>query len=227
MRRFWALIPCLLWAGLLAALLVPAWIRSHRIARVTSFTSNLCILWKIQNNYAVQFGGPAKRLPEETGDEFWRKLSSPRTLLIDPSLADVYQCPLEGTPEEGCDYRGPTWDVNDYGDGDPVGADVEGNHGDDEGGNVVRKSGDVMTVGTRDELWARSAERLSGGDPPRPRMPREIRRWGMIAAAGMLLLLLVVKAIQAARGVATPNRGFAMAVIGLLGCLAALSAFVR
>lgn len=41
-------------------------------------------------------------------------------------------------------------------DGDPIGVDRIGNHGEGEGGNVLRKSGDVRTVEEDDPLWIRA-----------------------------------------------------------------------
>ncbi len=142
--------------GILAALLLPAIARAIRNARVTNCANNLSQLWKMQNNYMVQYGGAFKNMPEETGGNFWTKLSAPESTLIDSTLNDIYMCPLEGTTNSGdTDYRGPASNVNKFKDGDPVGADKTTNHSDDgsEGGNVLRKSGDVQTVGNNDTLW--------------------------------------------------------------------------
>lgn len=82
---------------------------------------------------------------------------------MDPSLL---QCPAEGVSDEGCDYRGPATNVNvssNYGDSDPVGADVDGNHGEGRGGNVLFKSGDIRTVSAGDPAWERAARKTSGG----------------------------------------------------------------
>jgi hypothetical protein len=142
--------------GILAALLLPAIARATRNARVTNCANNLSQLWKMQNNYMVQYGGSRKLLPTETGGDFWTKLSDPEIGIIDSSLSEIYHCPLEEVSYPGgTDYRGPAWNVNKFKDGDPVGADKVTNHSDDgsEGGNVLRKSGDVQTVGSNDALW--------------------------------------------------------------------------
>jgi prepilin-type N-terminal cleavage/methylation domain-containing protein len=140
--------------GILAALLLPAIARAIRNAKVTGCANNLAQLWKMQNNYMVQYGGPQKRMPTQTGKQFWLKLSQPPTVLIDNTLQEIFACPLATPPAAGdTNYQGPMADVNTYGDGDPVGRDVPGNHGNNEGGNVIRKSGDVQTVGNNDSLW--------------------------------------------------------------------------
>ncbi|MBI2900011.1 MAG: DUF2950 family protein [Planctomycetes bacterium] len=148
--------------------------------RVTMCANNLSQLYKMQMNYMVQYGGPQKLMPVETGEAFWLKLSDRRIRLIDDSLLDLYQCPVENVDDGPgtCDYRGPAKNVNgaSYGDGDPVGADVDGNHGTGRGGNVLRKSGDVQTCGASDSLWSLAAEKTIGGNaatPPRIRDDQE------------------------------------------------------
>lgn len=141
----------------LAALLLPAIARATKNAKATSCANNLQQMWKMEANYMVMFGGTQKRYPSETGREFWLKLSDPKVNVIDASLKDIYRCPVKGGTSE-CDYRGPSSDVNLYGDGDPVGADMVGNHG--EGGNVLRKSGDIVDVKNHDRWWT-LAERMT------------------------------------------------------------------
>ena len=68
---------------------------------------------------------------------------------------DVCSCPFrDEAPEAGAsDYRGPYLPVNRAQIGDPIAADKPGNHGEEEGGNVLRNSGDVQGVGRSDPLW--------------------------------------------------------------------------
>jgi hypothetical protein len=52
---------------------------------------------------------------------------------------------------------GPATNINSEGtfnDADPVGADKNGNHISGDALNVLRKSGDVLSVPTGDPLWA-------------------------------------------------------------------------
>ncbi|MDP6959278.1 MAG: hypothetical protein QF645_10755, partial [Planctomycetota bacterium] len=120
--------------------------------KVTNCANNLSQLWKIQNQYRVEYGGPNKFFPEETGEQFWLRLSDREIRLIDNSSPKLFECPVEGSTNRGnTDFRGPSSNVNKYtGGGEPVGADKIYNHSDDgsEGGNVLRKSGDVQTGGT-------------------------------------------------------------------------------
>ncbi len=143
------------------ALLLPS-IHGHRSDHSLSRDcNNLKQLWTMQANYMVQFGGREKLMPPDTGSEFWTRLTKTSPPLIDPSLADIYDCPI--SPGLGgidnCEYRGPASDVNAYGDDDPVAADIDGNHGPGEGGIVLRKSGDVMNYAATDTLWQAAAER--------------------------------------------------------------------
>ena len=152
--------------GILAALLLPAIARAIRNSKVTRCQNNLSQLWKMQYNYSAQYGGSDKLFPTQTGSNFWLKLNQAPTVLIDNTLLDIFQCPLEGNPAAGtCDYRGPGTNVNvtaNFGDGDPVGADKIGNHGNAaEGGNVLRKSGDVQTVGQADTMWTLAGTKLN------------------------------------------------------------------
>ena len=142
--------------GILAALLLPAIARAIRNAKVTGCLNNLKQLWIMQNNYMVQFGGRRKIFPTESGGLFWLKLKNITPPLIDSTVYDIFVCNVLGTtPADGTttDYRGPNGNVNSFGDGDPVGADKQANHdqgGVSEGGNILRKSGDVVTVGPND-----------------------------------------------------------------------------
>jgi general secretion pathway protein G len=136
--------------------------------RVVTCANNLKQLWTMQANYMAQFGGRAKLMPPDTGEAFWLKLSKTTPPLIDDSITDIYQCPVENVKDEGCDYRGPVEDVNTYMDGDPVGADVDGNHGEGKGGNVIRKSGDCMPYAATDPMWKAAETRLKGGNKAIP-----------------------------------------------------------
>ena len=123
--------------GILSALLLPAIARAIGNGRTTTCANNLSQLWKMQYNYTVTRGGMNKLMPAETSGQFWLKLSSPETPMIDSSMSDIYQCPVEGNPVSGdTDYRGPAGNVNKAKDADPVGADKITNHSEDgaEGG---------------------------------------------------------------------------------------------
>jgi hypothetical protein len=152
---------CLL--GILPALLLPAIARAIRNAKVTRCVNNLAQLYKMQHNYAAQYGGPDRLMPIQTGGQFWLHLNTMTPPLIDSTLADIYACPMEGNLNAPgtTDYRGPALNVNRMADGDPIGADKVGNHGPREGGNVIRKSGDVVPVSASDPLWMLAESKTS------------------------------------------------------------------
>ena len=145
--------------GILAALLLPAIARAIRNAKLTACVNNQAQLWKMMNNYLIQFGGFMKAYPSETCGGFWLKMQTTTPPMIDPSLKDLFACPVKGVGVAygQCDYRGPNGNVNTFSDGSPVGADKVDNHGSNEGGNVVRKSGDVVTVTASDTVWTQAA----------------------------------------------------------------------
>lgn len=153
-RKGLTLIECLILMALfmlLVMVLLPTAGPSQRRSRVTACANNLAQLWKMQNVYMSQYGGRMKAMPLETGGGFWLKLRDPKINLIDPAMAEIFLCPVHG--EEGTlDYLGPRIHVGELNDGDWVGADRPGNHPD--GGNVLRKSGDVTELPQEDFLRA-------------------------------------------------------------------------
>ncbi|MHC4606739.1 MAG: hypothetical protein ACYTAF_07355 [Planctomycetota bacterium] len=155
----------------LVALLTSAFLGGRRLDREISCVGIMAQLWKMQQNYAVVYGGPGKSYPTATGPDFWLALTRTDPPLIDDTLRDLFTCPVRGKPagKGRTHYRGPASDVNRYPDGDPVGADYADNHSEDgsEGGNVLRKSGDIQTVGGDSMLWRRTFSVLEGG--PRPK----------------------------------------------------------
>ena len=93
---------------------------------------------------------------------YWRRLSKVYPHLMSDEDPYLFLCPVKGDSAEGeVDYRGPAARLALYADGDPIGADKEGNHGPDEGGCVLRKSGDVLLVERADRLWTQCREKLS------------------------------------------------------------------
>jgi prepilin-type N-terminal cleavage/methylation domain-containing protein len=155
--------------GILAALLLPAIAKAIRNAKATRCVNNLAQLYKMMHNYSASHGGADKLMPTQTGGQFWLYLNQMTPPLIDNSLAsgsgNIFACPLEGNvnPAGASDYRGPVTNINSSAvlDGDPIGADKVGNHGPNEGGNVIRKSGDVLTVGTTDPMWTAASSKTA------------------------------------------------------------------
>lgn len=65
-------------------------------------------------------------------------------------------CPVLGERRE-IDYRGPALPLRRLAPADPLFADRDGNHGPEEGGNVVLKSGALHECGPGERLWLRAA----------------------------------------------------------------------
>lgn len=88
------------------------------------------------------------RLPNASGKAFWRSLAEVNPPLVDGMDWSITCCPIRGRAEAGrIDYLGPrAWDS------DVVGADEPGNHGPGAGGNVLRRSGDVIEAQDEAEL---------------------------------------------------------------------------
>lgn len=155
--------------GVLAALLLPAIARAIRNARYTHCGHNLAQIYKMAHTYAASHGGKNKWMPEDTGSAFWLALTTTAPPLIDNTLAPaILSCPVKNQPvgANQADYRGPANNINlpVVGDGDPIGADKVNNHlvnMTTEGGNVVRKSGDVQLVGSSDALWQDAATKTA------------------------------------------------------------------
>ncbi len=152
------LLPCL------AATALPTLSAAHREDRAGRCATHLATLWQAQHAYMIQFGGSSKTMPSETGDAFWLKLTKTEPPLVPPKDHRLLQCPVEDVDDDGCDFRGPAFDVNMMGDGDIVGADVDGNHGVGRGGTILRKSGDVGRVLESDRLWESAAAATKGGN---------------------------------------------------------------
>ena len=159
--------------GILAALLLPAITRAIDRAKVTSCANNLGQLWKMQNIYMSQYGGRMKSMPIQTGSAFWGHLKNTPKPLVDPSNEDIYLCPKLGSGTMGLDiqYYGPGKRVSMLEAGEPVGSDDmqgdingvnEPNHGT-EGGNLIRKSGDVIEI--FENQWNDLSSEIGGGAP--------------------------------------------------------------
>ena len=149
--------------GVMAALLLPAIMRAIRASKMSKCASNLKQLYSQTLNYVAKFGGPDAKMPTEVGGNFWLRLQNTSPPLVDPTAHDLYKCPLTLDPpaQNATDYRGPANNVNspaNYQQGDPMGADRIGNHGDPaEGGNLLRVSGDVNLYSGVDPLWVSAA----------------------------------------------------------------------
>lgn len=83
----------------------------------------------------------------------WRDWSGPPRGFLSEWLC----CPVLDRPEK-IDYRAPVRAVNEMADDDPIVSDRPGNHGPDEGGNVLLKKGVVREAGKSEAIWKRASE---------------------------------------------------------------------
>lgn len=141
-------------AGLtLLALLIPAYVRSGRHAKLVHCQENLRQLHRAQQG--------AKKDPAKLGMSYWTQLG------VGP---EILRCPfVSGQVARPCDYLGPRSDPAGLDAGDAIGCDIPENH--DErgrmGGNVLYKSGEVRALhpregGGADDPWREAAQRKCG-----------------------------------------------------------------
>lgn len=131
--------------------------------KVTECANNLSQLWKMACVYMSAFGGKLKKMPSETGGDFWLKLSKTTPPLIDETFFEIYVCPLskEKPRKDFTTFRGPKEDVNTLDDEAVVGCCEPGLHPDGSI-NVLRKSGDVMAAKPGTKLYKEALEATAG-----------------------------------------------------------------
>jgi prepilin-type N-terminal cleavage/methylation domain-containing protein len=146
--------------GILSSLLIPAIVSSIRTTKITACASNQRQLYQLGTVYATSHKG---NWPSARGEELWLSLRRMVPPLIEEGHAGVLACPLKGEslgPDE-TDFRGPALPWSKIGAADPIGADKVGNHGDDDGGNVLLRDGSVQTYEKLDPKWVDLAGKLS------------------------------------------------------------------
>jgi hypothetical protein len=141
-------------------------------AKRTLCATNLRSLYQSTFNYAIQYGGPHRLQPTDTGSDFWLRLKRTPKPLIEKT--EVFFCPLADHDQtvDQTSFRGPATNINKMDDKDPVGADFDGNHGKDKGGNVLTKLGDVAPYGPEDPMWQAAEVKLSGTAPVKRQDPK-------------------------------------------------------
>lgn len=124
--------------GIVVSLLTPALLRGARHQKILVCGAHLKSLHQAQSAAPPQG-------PRDTGRAYWIRLTKTAPPLVSP---DVLRCPFVEAPEApACQYYGPGGEVSKYEAKDPIGCDMELNHSEDgkEGGNVLLKSGEVVT----------------------------------------------------------------------------------
>jgi hypothetical protein len=128
-------------------------------AALSACSKNLSELWKLEVVHSLEFGGPATKMVEKTGKEFWLALASSTPALLKPSELEMLVCPASGLRAEPgvCSYRGPAKDVALARDGDIVGMCDDEGHGDVA--LILRKSGEISVVSRNDAVYEEALEK--------------------------------------------------------------------
>lgn len=135
--------------AVIASLIIPPIARSFRHDKVRACADNFRKLHVAQQTYISLHPG----VPHPLGMAYWVALTRTSPPLIEPSQREILTCPVLGDPDAGdCQYLGPAADAGSLGPTDPLGCDLVLNHSETgaEGGNVLLKSGAVVTDNTRD-----------------------------------------------------------------------------
>jgi len=130
--------------GIVVALVLPAIVRSSRFQKVVECQANLHVM------YQAQAKAPAPK-SNQLGIAYWTRL----TESTPPLSKEALRCPVvEALDAPACMYLGPGEDPAKADAKDPIGCDLGSNHSNDgkEGGNVLLKSGEVVT--DRTGIWA-------------------------------------------------------------------------
>ena len=121
----------------------------------------LC-LWNLSRIGMVVIAAESRKAAEwdriGTGRLFFRDFErwpGPPPFTFDPRW---FCCPEVGSAVAGrIDYRGPATSIRALNKDEPIVADISGNHGAGEGGNVVFRSGEAKSVSESDPAWTRAA----------------------------------------------------------------------
>ena len=145
--------------GILASLLLPVIVHALFRAKVAACASNQSQLYKLGTVYASTHRG---EWPNATGTDLWLTFTRTTPPLIDSDALSLLCCPIRGDDESpgGCHYRGPRVPCKEVGRQEPLGADQDGNHGEEYGGNVLLKDGSVQEIGGGEALWKKCRDLL-------------------------------------------------------------------
>lgn len=146
--------------GILSSLIVPAILNGLHEAKVTACAHNQRQLYQLGTVYSSSHKG---NWPSARGEELWLSLHRMVPPLIETDQLEVLACPVLGVelgPDE-THFRGPAAPMGKLAATDPLGADKEGNHGDQHGGNVLLRDGSVQRYEKAHPKWVDCATKLS------------------------------------------------------------------
>ncbi len=142
------------------ALAVPAYVQAGRHEDLVGCRAHLKAMYEAS-------ASPTLPKPPPLGGAYWTRLASAQPPLIAPG---VLRCPLvPAAITRPTDYLGPRKDPALLLATDPIGCDIEDNHGEKGkmGGTVLYKSGDVKSLhpreaGTSLDPWIEAARNKCG-----------------------------------------------------------------
>ena len=76
--------------AILMPLMITAGVTAKRRFNLNVCSSNLSQMWKMQNIYKVQFGGPNRAMPQAVGGALWHSLEKTVPPLIDATHGDFF-----------------------------------------------------------------------------------------------------------------------------------------
>ena len=146
--------------GILAGLLLPVIAQALFRAKVVSCQNNLSQLYKVATLYSTAHKG---QWPSDRGSALWIKLRHTNPPYLEEGYEEILACAVRSEPllPDGSHYRGPAVPLTQIRGASPIGADVEGNHGDGLGGCVVLKDGSVQEVEADSALWTTASTQLT------------------------------------------------------------------
>ena len=145
----------------LLALAVPAWMRAGRHELLVGCRAHL------KEMYQASLSSTLPKAPPALGIAYWTRLAATQPPLLAP---DVLRCPMVPAGiQRPCDYLGPRKDPATLEASEPIGCDIEDNHGEKSkmGGTVLYKSGDVKSLHLLDpsaaqDPWLEAARNKCG-----------------------------------------------------------------
>lgn len=146
--------------SILAGLLIPVITGALASTRRANCAHHLKQLYAVGQLYATSHRG---NWPPHKGEELWLSFQNGRPPLLEEKHREICLCPVRQEPDRigEVDYRGPRLPWSKIRAVDPIAADKPGNHGEDQGGNVLLNDGSVHELGPDESVWHDCLVKLS------------------------------------------------------------------